>query len=164
MLLNGSRVHPILIKYEALFKVPARLEILAQLNAGIPQFSQVGKLLTVYPRSTPEAIRLASSMHAATRGLRAPEIPFDARYRKGSLLYYRYGNFRNSDGGVGSGGTIFDRAGRPHRDRRGAGYAIPRWIDDPFTKRPSKIVATGSAACLCLASSSLPTRLSVLPA
>jgi serine/threonine protein kinase len=83
-------------------------------------------------------------MHAVTRGLRGPEIPFDVRYRKGSLVYYRYGNFRNSDGGGGSGGTIFNRAGRRCRDRRAAGYAVPRWMDDPFGKRTAKTGAAGS--------------------
>jgi len=47
-----SRVHRLLIRRDLLFKVPASLDLLVQLNAGIAAFSQIGKFLTIYPRST----------------------------------------------------------------------------------------------------------------
>jgi hypothetical protein len=130
-----SRVHPILVRYDALFKVPARLEMLAQLNSGVSQFSQVGKFLTIYPRSLAETAGLAHELHLATRGLTGPEIPFDARFRKKSLVFYRYGSFRKSGKALARSGTVFDLAGRPHPDRRAPGHSVPRWLDDPF-KRP----------------------------
>ena len=130
-----SRVRPILVRHDALFKVPAQLEILARLNAGVSQFSQVGKFLTIYPRSLAETSELARELHYATRGLYGPEIPFDARYRKKSLVYYRYGAFQRYPKGQPGVGTVFDLGGKPHLDRRAAGHAIPRWLDDPF-KRP----------------------------
>src|SRR5438477_10738252 len=77
-----SRVQPILSRRDVLFKVPARLDLLEALNDGVRQFSQVGKFLTAYPSATAEAIDLARVLHAATRGLRGPEIPFDVRYQK----------------------------------------------------------------------------------
>ena len=138
-LLSASEVFscawPILVRYDALFKVPTRLEMLAQLNSGVSQFSQVGKFLTIYPRSFAEAAELARELHLATRGLRGPEVPFDARYRKKSLVYYRYGAFRNNARGPAKSGTVFDPAGNAHPDRRSAGHAIPPWLNDPF-KRP----------------------------
>ena len=127
-----SRVRPTLAKHHALFKVPTSLEMLAQLNSGIPQFSQVGKFLTVYPRSAAEAIELARELHLTTRGFCGPEIPFDKRYRKNSLVYYRYGSFRRGDNGSAEAGVIFDPAGKPYKDRREPGHAVPRWIDSPF--------------------------------
>jgi hypothetical protein len=133
-----SRVRPILTGRDVLFKVPARLDLLGALNSGIGQFSQVGKFLTVYPRSTTEAVELAHELHSVTRGLRGPEIPFDVLYRKNSLVYYRYGVFRGPRKGKGNSGVVFDPAGRPHPDRRAAGYAIPRWLDDPFRRSGAK--------------------------
>lgn len=129
-----SRVSPILFRRNVLFKVPAGLELLAQLNTGISAFSQIGKFITVYPRSTVEAVDLARRLHAATRKLVGPEIPFDASYGKRSLVYYRYGSFRTSSKGNAGNGTIIDLAGRSHPDRRAAGHAVPRWLHDPFRR------------------------------
>jgi serine/threonine protein kinase len=127
-------VRTILRERNALFKVPIRLDSLGALNSGIGQFSQVGKFLTVYPSSTAEAIELARALHTATRGLRGPEIPFDARYRKNSLVYYRYGVFHRPRKSAAKSGVVYDSTGRPHPDRRAAGQAIPRWLKDPFRK------------------------------
>lgn len=124
---------PVLQAADALFKVPARLSLLMEMNSGLPQFSQVGKFLTIYPQSTSEARRFASTLHRATRGLQGPEIPFDQRYRRNSLIYYRYGEFRRTDE---SDGVIHDLHGKAHPDRRAAGCAVPPWLDDPFTKAP----------------------------
>lgn len=133
-----SRVQPILTQRDVLFKVPAHLDFLEALNSGVGQFSQVGKFLTVYPSSTAEAKDLMRLLHSATRGLRGPEIPFDVRYRKNSLVHYRYGAFRRPRRSAAGSGVVFDTAGRRHPDRRAAGHAIPRWLDDPFRKSGDK--------------------------
>jgi serine/threonine protein kinase len=122
-----SRVHPVLASRGPLFKVSASLDSLAQLNAGIDAFSQIGKFLTIYPHSVAEAVDLAQQLHAITRGLCGPKIPFDVRYRRNSIVYYRYGSF-----GKMRNGTIFDHSHRPHKDKREPGCAVPRWLDDPF--------------------------------
>ena len=133
-----SRVHPVLAKHGVLFKVPATLEMLEELNSGIRQFSQVGKFLTVYPRSAAEATDLARELDLVTRNLCGPEIPFDVRYRKNSLVYYRYGSFRRADDGSAEAGVIFDPSGKPHKDRREFGHAIPRWFASPFKRSPPR--------------------------
>jgi hypothetical protein len=133
-----ARVHPILRKHDALFKVPCRLDFLKSLNSGLSDFSQVGKFLTIYPRSTAEALGLARKLHAATRGLHGPEIPFDQCYQKRSLVHYRYGSFRPSNNGASGSGFIMDHAGKSHPDRCTPGYAVPRWLDDPFQKSRTK--------------------------
>jgi serine/threonine protein kinase len=143
-----SRVQPLLVRGNVLFKVPASLDLLVQLNAGLGAFSQVGKFLTIYPRSTDEAVDLAQQLHAATCGLRGPEIPFDARYRKNSLVYYRYGSFGRSNDGI-----ILDHSHKPHKDRRKFGCAVPRWLDDPFKRsnngesKPSWLKSHGPIGC-----------------
>lgn len=132
-----SRARLILAKHDALFKVPARLKFLAALNSGLGQFSQVGKFMTVYPRNDAEAVDLACNLHAATRGLPGPKVPFDARYKKNSLVFYRYGSFLGA-GRNGASATIVDNAGRIHPDVRDRTHAIPKWLRDPFTKRRAK--------------------------
>ncbi len=130
-----ARAAPILRRHNALFKVPARLELLEQLNAGFAGFSQIGKFLTAYPVSHEMAVALARELHAATRHLLGPAVPFDARYRNTGVVYYRYGSFRdgNSDGRHRE--IIFDPAGKAHPDRREPGRASPPWIPNPFMER-----------------------------
>ncbi|MEY2488139.1 MAG: hypothetical protein QOC70_81 [Verrucomicrobiota bacterium] len=130
-----ARAEPILRKHDALFKVPCRLELLRSLNSGLADFSQIGKFLTIYPRSTDEALELARELHRATRGLPGPRIPFDARYCKESLVYYRYGAFRRSVDGTP--GYIYSPKRRRYRDKRAPGRAVPRWLEDPFQKSPA---------------------------
>jgi len=127
-----ARAEPVLRENDALFKAPCRLELLKSLNSGLADFSQIGKFLTIYPRSTEEALRLARELHRATRGLSGPRIPFDARYREKSLVYYRYGAFRRSV--EGTPGFIRAPGGRRYRDKRAPGRAVPRWLEDPFRK------------------------------
>ncbi len=134
-----ARAEPILRKHDVLFKVPCRLELLKSLNSGLADFSQIGKFLTVFPRSTDEALELARDLHRATRGLSGPLIPFDARYRKESLVFYRYGAFRPWVDGTA--GFIHPPRGRRYRDKRAPKRAIPPWLEDPFQKtaaRPPK--------------------------
>jgi hypothetical protein len=127
-----ARAEPILRKNDAFFKVPCRLDLLKSLNSGLADFSQIGKFLTIYPRSTEEALELARDLHRATRGLSGPRIPFDARYRKESLVYYRYGAFRPQ--ADGTSGFIQPPRGRRYRDKRAPKRAVPRWLEDPFQK------------------------------
>lgn len=127
-----ARAKPILRKHDALFKVPARLELLRSLNSGLADFSQIGKFLTIYPRSTEEAVELARELHRATRGLAGPRVPFDARYREESLVHYRYGAFRRSADGTPR--FVRGPGGKWYRDRRAPGRALPSWLNDPFPK------------------------------
>jgi hypothetical protein len=131
------RVRPILARYDAAFKVPIRLEFLAALNSGLRQFPQVGKFITVYPRSDAEAVRLAYELHSATRGLSGPNVPFDVRYRKHSLVFYRYGSFAPA-GRNGAEPMIVDPEGRDRPDVRDRAHAIPKWACNPFTKQRAK--------------------------
>ncbi|MEO8577486.1 MAG: lipopolysaccharide kinase InaA family protein [Gemmatimonadales bacterium] len=69
-----------------------------------------------------------------TRCLAAPEIPFDCRYRRNSIVYYRYGAYR---GGVkGERLFLIDSSGRQHADICAPRSAVPPWVEDPFRCRP----------------------------
>lgn len=132
-----TRAIPILRKSGALFKIPARLETIVALNSGLSEFSQVGKFLTVYSRTENEAVALAELLHRATRGLSGPEIPFDARYRKKSLVYYRYGVFRGT-AAKNSSDVVLGPTGKRYQDKRAPGVAVPRWLKDPFNRSAAR--------------------------
>ena len=123
-----ARVSRILRQHRALFKVPADLALLSHLNSGAAGYSQIGKFITVYTRSSDEALILISKLHAATRGLSGPQIPFDVRYRTNSTVHYRYGAY--TSGPNGKRGYILDPKGRPHIDKCAPRHAIPSWVTD----------------------------------
>ncbi|MBA3883617.1 MAG: hypothetical protein H0X73_13150, partial [Chthoniobacterales bacterium] len=99
---------PTLRNYDTLFKLPSSFDLLATLNTGLTDYSQVGKFLTVYPRSTEEALQLARELHRVTSGLPAPRVPYDLRYRVRSVVHYRFGSFSNE------GNVIYDLNGKAH--------------------------------------------------
>lgn len=128
-----SRVAPYLKQRDVLFKAPCSLEELEKLNAGLFYgYSQVGKFITVYPRSDSEAVSLASQLDLLTRDLPAPVVPFDSQLGPGSNVFYRYGSFnlRMEDGGD----AICDPDGKLSPDRREIAKA-PDWVVDPFLQQ-----------------------------
>ena len=125
-----ARVEPILRRRSVLFKRPTNLQQLLVLNSGAAGFSQIGKFLTVYPSSTEEAVKLARELHRATRDLVGPRVPFDVRYRPNSLIYYRYGSFRQT--AAKPAGFVRAPNERLYRDQRAPKKAIPSWVRDPF--------------------------------
>lgn len=133
--------YPILRRQRVLFKVPAELSFLAHLNSGSAGFSQIGKFLTIYPKSTEQAKALLKELHRVTRGRPAPEIPFDIRYRCDSSVFYRYGAFASLSDGAPA--PIFDPRGEPHTDQRAPRCAIPPWLNDPFAKGRRKALKRG---------------------
>ena len=132
-----GRVAPFLCRREVLFKAPACLEDLAKLNAGIFYgYSQVGKFLTIYPRTNSEARFLARELHRLTRSIPAPSVPFDLEYRRGSCLYYRYGAFKAQEiKNEADEVELVIRApdGRFVPDIRDSALQ-PSWAQDPFRK------------------------------
>jgi serine/threonine protein kinase len=130
-------VAPLLSGQGVLYKAPASLYELGKLNSGVFYgYTQIGKFLTVYPRSDAEAVRLARELHRLTRGLRAPAVPFDLKYRDGGCVYYRYGAFTGVEvegEGGGRAYAIRDPEGNLVPDRRDA--AAPEWAADPFPLR-----------------------------
>jgi hypothetical protein len=131
-------VAPLLQRRGVLYKATATLAELDKLNSGLHYgYSQVGKFLTVYPRTDEEAVLLAKGLHRLTRGMEAPAVPFDQRYRAGGCVYYRYGAFQSLEVKDLEGGITYairDPEGRLVPDRRDRA-AHPEWAADPFTPR-----------------------------
>src|SRR5215207_4936124 len=129
------RVAPPLRERGVLFKAPASLGELRRLNSGLHYgYSQVGKFLTVYPRTSEEAVQLAGLLHGLTLGMRAPAVPFDRRYSPGGCVYYRYGAFKSLEveGPDGEAAyAICDPEGNLVPDVRESAFK-PEWVADPF--------------------------------
>ena len=131
------------------FKAPASLEKLKILNAGTTYgYSQVGKFITVYPRSDNEAVSLAEQLHQLTSHFSpAPSVPFDFRYKPKSCVYYRYGafvkrQFENADGSQTL--LIRDLSGNLVPDLRDAkDCGKPEWITNPFPVFPKQGKSSG---------------------
>ncbi|HEX8293941.1 MAG TPA: hypothetical protein VF570_19400 [Pyrinomonadaceae bacterium] len=127
-------VAPLLQRRGVLYKATATLAELDKLNSGIHYgYSQVGKFLTVYPRTDEEAVLLAKGLHRLTRGMEAPAVPFDLLYREGGCVYYRYGAFQSLGGEEGAA-AVRDPDGRLVPDRRDSARQ-PDWAPDPFVAR-----------------------------
>jgi serine/threonine protein kinase len=86
-----SLVVPFLCQVGVGFKVAKDETVLSQLNEGELGATQVGKFMTVYPRSDEEARQLAAQLIDITRGLHGPVVVSDLRL--GDITYTRYGGF-----------------------------------------------------------------------
>jgi tRNA A-37 threonylcarbamoyl transferase component Bud32 len=163
------RALPVLLAERAPFKVATSLEILATLNDGRSGLSQVGKFVTVYPKDTAHAVRLASRLDEATRGLLGPTIPSDRPLKPGSRVFYRYGSFggRHMQVPLGEVVSLLETPeGRLVPDRRGTSYWAPEWVgEDPFIAagvaqeppKPTRVIAGRYATAATLHQSSRST-------
>lgn len=86
-----SSVVPFLCERKVNFKVAKNEFVLCQLNEGALGSTQVGKFMTIYPKSDEQARNLAASLIEMTRGFHGPVIISDLRL--GDVVYARYGGF-----------------------------------------------------------------------
>ena len=99
-----KRIAPYLTGKGVQFKAPVSLDEINKLNSGIHyNYSQIGKVFTVYPSTPSDAAETARRLYELTHNLTGPMVPFDYKYRSDGCVYYRYGSFRyllieNSDG------------------------------------------------------------------
>lgn len=146
-------VAPLLRARGTRFKAPCSLQELQELNSGLNYgYTQIGKFITVYPRSDSEAVSLAKSLHKLTRGMPAPIVPFDRQFKLGSCVHYRYGSFQHLEIANADGSSTLamrDPRGRLIPDVRDSVDAKPAWISDPFistTPRRSRVRAKSPLA------------------
>ncbi len=129
-------IGPILLADGLLFKGPRALRDLQGMNIGLfGAFTQVGKFVTVYPRSTAEAVSLADRLCSATAGLPGPAVPFEQAVHPGQKVFYRYGAFfQQADAEGKRDAVIRDPKGSVVEDRRDAWPPHPAWTESPFPK------------------------------
>lgn len=125
----------VLVRGDSAFKFARSLDQVRLLNSrGAPRGSS-GKVVTVYPSSDEEAVRLAQELHRATEGLDGPRIMSDQPYAAHSLVHYRYGAFVGRRRLSQDGLLIWyflDPDGNPVEDRRTGQYEPPSWAVCPF--------------------------------
>ncbi|MGI4871136.1 MAG: lanthionine synthetase LanC family protein [Janthinobacterium lividum] len=84
-----DKVIPVLKKRQTPFKIAISSEVLSRLNEGTYGATQVGKFMTVYPRTDQECTVLAVELAQATEGMGGPNIVTDCYL--GGAVYARYG-------------------------------------------------------------------------
>lgn len=134
-----ARVSPLLSRSGVLFKAPSSLRELKRLNCGLFYgFEQVGKIITVYPKSDRQAVSLARKLHKLTSRLTGPTIPYDFPLRKNSRVHYRYGVFRPQRTTRSKGKRVHairSPEGKLLPDLRDARANVPSWTSDPFREQ-----------------------------
>lgn len=136
-----ERIAPFLIETRIQFKAARSLTDIQRLNSGLLHtYSQVGKVITVYPRDDDEAVFLAYELHRLTHRFKCPSVPFDLRLARTSNVYYRYGAFRKVEIEQADGRRLLmmpSPSGELVPDVRE--NPKPDWVRDPF--QSSKPVA-----------------------
>lgn len=132
-----QRVAEILIEQEARWKVCQDLKHLLELLSVPSAHIQVGKFITIYPRTEEQAVQLAGELHRVTAAYPGPMIPTDKRYAPGSQVYYRYGSFTqrefyHPDTALKTPYILGPHAEKIH-DKRAPGNSCPDWVTDPFS-------------------------------
>jgi hypothetical protein len=142
-----ERALPCLARHGAHFKLAADRAAIVQLSAGDFGKTQIGKVITVYPRDDTEAVALARELIQHTRGIVGPRVPTDLHL--GEAVYARYGSVRPR--------IVHDRFGQPSElipdgsgnwmpDLRPVPFSCPLGIAIPFptsTPAPARPDAPG---------------------
>jgi hypothetical protein len=144
-----ERVGPLLNRLDVQFKAPALLANVGRINAGIHEsYSQIGKLVTAYPRNNEEAVSVARELYRLTCDLRAPAIPFEERFGPAGCVYYRYGAFRR----LNDEKIFIDNPASLLRHPQG--YLVPddrfsvdppSWVTSPFPKQANPTTETNKS-------------------
>ena len=127
------QVLPCLARRGAHFKIAAGRGAIVQLNAGNLGEAQIGKVITVYPRSDAEAVALSLELIEQTRGIPGPAIATDLHL--GEAVYARYGSVRpriQHDRFGERAELIPDGSGNWIPDLRPIPFRCPQGITIPF--------------------------------
>lgn len=89
-----KRCIPYLIEKGIIFKVVSELRAFELQNRGLFGFSQIGKLITIYPCCNSQLNECLEIMNLLTKDINSPLIPSDFSYKKSTVVYYRYGAFK----------------------------------------------------------------------
>lgn len=123
-----------LIGFGVQFKAPIDLSVLGRINSGLGRsYSQVGKFITVYPRTEDEAVRLAYELNRLTNGLDYVSVPFERQIADKSNVHFRFGAFisvGSEHGRLANTYYLIGPDGRHVVDDRMV--AIPDWVNCPF--------------------------------
>jgi serine/threonine protein kinase len=86
-----KRLIPYLVKENISFKLPFRAKSFILLNNGEGGESQIGKIITIYPKDERQLKVIVDSIKNKINFTSGPIIPSDIRYRSNSPIFFRYG-------------------------------------------------------------------------
>jgi hypothetical protein len=127
------KIVPLLKAQNVSFKVARDKEVLSLLNEGEMGASQVGKFMTIYPKSDNNARLLAKRLVAITKGFHGPIIVTDLKL--GDIVYARYGGFNpivRRDRFGQSTLLIHNHDGSLRTDSYSAPFVLPDGVNNPF--------------------------------
>ncbi|HTT43435.1 MAG TPA: lanthionine synthetase LanC family protein, partial [Steroidobacteraceae bacterium] len=128
-----KRVLPCLTRERVHFKMAAGRDAIVQLNGGNFGEAQIGKVVTIYPRSDAQAVALADELIERTYGIVGPRIATDVHL--GEAVYARYGSVRpriSYDRFGEAADLIPDGSGNWIPDLRPVPFSCPQGIVIPF--------------------------------
>lgn len=133
----------LLIEQDVRWKVCQDMPRLIDISCVPSSPLQVGKFITIYPRTEEQAVELAALLHCLTAAYSGPVIPTDKRYAPDSQVYYRYGGFTrqefyHQDTLLKTPYILTPRGEKVH-DRRTPGGYCPAWLSDPFPAQEKNI-------------------------
>ncbi|WP_395304224.1 protein kinase [Enterobacter sp. ECC-019] len=123
-----KNVGELVLKYHWQGKAIMSIELLRKMNTGLFfGYSQIGKFITIYCIDHVDFVEKISILKESTRTYTGPSVPSDMKVKDSSCLYYRYGNFQNSEN------TIVDPQGNIILDGRLRRTAVPLWAKNQTT-------------------------------
>lgn len=81
-------------EFEFKYKVIKSIDNLNAMNSGIYGYSQIGKMITVYPKQN-QFHQVCKRLHTFFKGTVSVNVPSDYQYKYGSNVFYRYGTIKN---------------------------------------------------------------------
>lgn len=119
--------------YEIPFKYTQKKHLQMFLGKNANRISS-GKLITIYPSTEIEFIKIVRDLYSKLKKEKGPRILTDIRYKDCKVIYYRYGTISRKER------VIISPNNEITADANKVGYLKPNFIEDPLEKYQSNEV------------------------
>lgn len=130
-----ARVAEVLVRHDCSFKFATDIRRVRDLVDPWQDRAAGGKFITAYPRDDEQIRVLADELDKVTSGMAGPRVLSDRQLRAGSLVHYRYGQFKEDELFTDEGQfepVMTGPDGSQARDERLAWFSPPKWAVSPF--------------------------------
>jgi serine/threonine protein kinase len=128
-----TMIIPHLLNTKVPFKIIKDKDTCREMLDGNLGYSQIGKVISIYPHSADQGLFLAEELIQLTKNFKGPAIPTDMHL--GETVYTRYGGFNPiimSDANGKTNKFIYDHQGQLILDALTIPFTMPKNIDWPF--------------------------------